>query len=641
MKKSLKRILACVMVVVMSLTAIPFGIVDFLGLSQTALAANGVADRLNSLRSKFPDGYYWNHKVTAYSNNADELVRRGDESFANSVTSSPCKTHNSVANVGEYDCNYFDGGVQCYGFAGKVFYDVFGQRKSALQRIYGNNGGVQVGDYIRVNGDKHSAVVLSRNGNTVTVVECNLDLSGPAYNCKIRWGASYNISSITYYCHATNYDAVNNSTGSVSPYFTSVTASEITDNSAKIASTINLAYVSSAGFYLGTSKDSMSKAYTETVNANTLNIWYNIKDECSITLKHATTYYYKFFIVVNSTEYQSEIKSFTTTGSHNYVGKVTKQPTCTKTGVKTYTCSCGNSYTESIALKSHFDSDKDGKCDSCGRAFTIGRPSKVTASQTTDSITLKWDKVANANMYRIYWKNNKGAWQSVGDVASTGCIFEKLSVGAKYTFAVRAGVKVDGKIQLSKTYTEIGTATKAEKPSKVASDQNSNAIKLTWAKSNGADGYRIYYRRSTKASWEVAVSSTKSLTHTFSNLKPNRAYQFAVRPYIITDSGVVWSSYVTIIASTTPETPAVKVTSPSKGKITLSWNEVSGATVYKVYYKVGNGSWKLYKTVAKPTTYNFANLKSGTKYTFAVRAYRTVSGINFTSGYKAVSVTVK
>lgn len=36
------------------------------------------------------------------------------------------------------------------------------------------------------------------------------------------------------------------------------------------------------------------------------------------------------------------------THTHSYTSSVTKQPTCSSAGVRTYTCSCGNSYTESI-----------------------------------------------------------------------------------------------------------------------------------------------------------------------------------------------------------------------------------------------------------------------------------------------------
>ncbi|MGN0469063.1 MAG: hypothetical protein ACI4GY_10105, partial [Acutalibacteraceae bacterium] len=415
--KTLKRILACIMVVVMTLTAVPLGALDGIGFTQTAIAAGGVEAKLNSLRSKYPNGYYWNHKVTDYSNNGDELVRNRDESFADSVTTSPCATHNGVASVGQYDCNYFDGGIQCYGFAGKVFYDVFGQRKSALTQIYDNKYGVQVGDYVRINNNGHSAVVLSKSGSNITVVECNLDKSGSYYNCMIRWDATYSIDSITFYCHATNYDAVNN-TGDYTPtYFTSVSSSNVIDDTATITSTINLTYISSCGFYLGTSQSNLVKRHTETVNKNTEKIWYDIKNECGITLTHATTYYYKFYIVVNSKEYQSETKSFTTTGKHNYVSAITKQATCAAGGIMTYTCSCGKTYTETVpATGKHTNkttttkatTSKDGQivktCKVCKKTVktTIYKASSIKLSKTSFTYNGKAQKPT------VTVKNSKG-----------------------------------------------------------------------------------------------------------------------------------------------------------------------------------------------------------------------------------------
>lgn len=38
---------------------------------------------------------------------------------------------------------------------------------------------------------------------------------------------------------------------------------------------------------------------------------------------------------------------------HSYTSKVTTEPTCTKTGVKTFTCLCGDKYTESIPVIDH------------------------------------------------------------------------------------------------------------------------------------------------------------------------------------------------------------------------------------------------------------------------------------------------
>ncbi len=63
--------------------------------------------------------------------------------------------------------------------------------------------------------------------------------------------------------------------------------------------------------------------------------------------------------------FQMEISLRTDTSHiHNYVGTVTKEPTCTEAGEKTYTCDCGDSYTEAIDPKGH--NYKDGECTDCG-----------------------------------------------------------------------------------------------------------------------------------------------------------------------------------------------------------------------------------------------------------------------------------
>lgn len=43
--------------------------------------------------------------------------------------------------------------------------------------------------------------------------------------------------------------------------------------------------------------------------------------------------------------------------NHSYTATVTKQPTCTETGEKTYTCSCGHQYSDVISKTGHTSSD--------------------------------------------------------------------------------------------------------------------------------------------------------------------------------------------------------------------------------------------------------------------------------------------
>ena len=51
---------------------------------------------------------------------------------------------------------------------------------------------------------------------------------------------------------------------------------------------------------------------------------------------------------------------------HDYVEEITKEPTCTEEGEKTYTCECGDSYTEKIPMTEHHYGDDD-ICTDCGQ----------------------------------------------------------------------------------------------------------------------------------------------------------------------------------------------------------------------------------------------------------------------------------
>ena len=69
--------------------------------------------------------------------------------------------------------------------------------------------------------------------------------------------------------------------------------------------------------------------------------------------------------------------------THNYTGSITKEATCTEPGARTYTCSCGDSYTENIPATGHSYVSKVTKaattteegimtytCSKCGHSYT-------------------------------------------------------------------------------------------------------------------------------------------------------------------------------------------------------------------------------------------------------------------------------
>ena len=92
---------------------------------------------------------------------------------------------------------------------------------------------------------------------------------------------------------------------------------------------------------------------------------------------------------------------WTATHSHSYTSSVTKAATCTDTGVLTYTCSCGDSYTETIAAIGHSYTSKvtaptcteagytTYTCSNCGDSYT--------ADETAKLDHLYYDYVSNGN----------------------------------------------------------------------------------------------------------------------------------------------------------------------------------------------------------------------------------------------------
>ena len=84
---------------------------------------------------------------------------------------------------------------------------------------------------------------------------------------------------------------------------------------------------------------------------------------------------------------------------HSYTSTVTKQSTCRETGVRTYTCSCGSSYTETIPVTDHHYVEKQEE-------------STVTV---IDSEEFTVDVVPCIPRYFVSYKQNEdGSWDFLG-----------------------------------------------------------------------------------------------------------------------------------------------------------------------------------------------------------------------------------
>lgn len=149
----------------------------------------------------------------------------------------------------------------------------------------------------------------------------------------------------------------------------------------------------------------------------------------------------------------------------------------------------------------------------------------------------------------------------------------------------------------------------------VKSAQQAGAIKLTWNRSAGASGYKIY-RRTAKGRY-ACIKTVKSGTISYvdKTVKSGNRYYYCVKAY----NGNVLSGY-TETSILYIKAPVVTVSKSAQG-VKLSWKKSAGAKKYIVYRKTPTGKYKAVKTVtAKTLSWTDKTAKKGQTYYYIVKA---------------------
>lgn len=149
----------------------------------------------------------------------------------------------------------------------------------------------------------------------------------------------------------------------------------------------------------------------------------------------------------------------------------------------------------------------------------------------------------------------------------------------------------------------------------VKAAQQTSAVKLTWNRSAGASGYKIY-RRTAKGRY-VCIKTVKSGTTSYvdKTVKSGNRYYYCVKAY----NGNVFSGY-TETDILYIKAPVVTVSKSAQG-VKLSWKKSAGAKKYIVYRKTPTGKYRAVKTVtAKTHSWTDKTAKKGQTYYYIVKA---------------------
>lgn len=163
-----------------------------------------------------------------------------------------------------------------------------------------------------------------------------------------------------------------------------------------------------------------------------------------------------------------------------------------------------------------------------------------------------------------------------------------------------------------------------------------SGVKLTWGKVNGAVRYRVFVKSGT--AWKK-LGDTTATAFTHKGAKSGKQYTYTVR-CVSADGKVFRSSYnsrgwtTKFVAAPAP--PTLKNT---KNGVQVSWKKVAGAAKYRVFRKVGSGSWVKLTDTAK-LSFLDKTAKKGVTYTYTIRCV-TSSGKAFTSAYNTKGRSIR
>lgn len=268
---------------------------------------------------------------------------------------------------------------------------------------------------------------------------------------------------------------------------------------------------------------------------------------------------------------------------------------------------------------------------------TLGAVTNVSVSYTSNSLTIKWDAVKNAQAYQILqYKNNK--WVTVTSVKSgiTSYKVTGLKAATKYQYAVRAAVKEDGKWKYG-AYKSVTQHTGLVKPKTFkVSATTASAVKITWSKVSNAKNYQVFQYVDGK--W-VRKGTTKNTSAIFSKLASGTKYYFKVRAVTTVGGKNLYGDATASLAAVTlpGKVTNVKLVKRSTNSIAFSWSKVKGATSYQIF-RLNNGKWVSLGTTTATKYTDSKALSKGQEYQYKVRA---VMKVGSTKNYGAASAVFK
>ncbi|MDD6212250.1 MAG: fibronectin type III domain-containing protein [Clostridiales bacterium] len=166
-------------------------------------------------------------------------------------------------------------------------------------------------------------------------------------------------------------------------------------------------------------------------------------------------------------------------------------------------------------------------------------------------------------------------------------------------------------------------------------------VKLSWERESGAIGYKIY-RKIGGGSYECVKTIKKNRTVTWTDTDADQVgkqYTYYIKAFTGDGSKYYYADKSRKL-SVTLQLAAPQLTGVSNlaDGVQIQWKSVAGAKKYRVFKKVGSGSWKKVGDTTS-TELTDKTAESGTTYCYTVRCISN-DGKSYTSSYDAKGKTI-
>ena len=321
---------------------------------------------------------------------------------------------------------------------------------------------------------------------------------------------------------------------------------------------------------------------------------------------------------------------------------MTEEPYCELTGLE------NSKKTAYVVTATYFVDDYVLESDRSKEFTATTLPDAVTGLKGTaydDRVSLKWNKVKNADCYNVYLMEN-GKYVLKKTVKTNSYVLEGLQDATNYSVRVRAYIRSTlgtqkGKLATLSFNTKMKTVTNIK-----ASNITDTTCVLSWSPSSkGANRYNVYrYDKATGKSVRIAYT-TGATRVTLKNLKPGTTERFCIIAYIMKDGKAIRTSYKTElfdVKMNLGKVVGLKAKNSSAGTVTLTWNSVPYASYYRVYMYDEVDKKYVQLGTPKTTTFKVKSLKKGKSYKFKIRAIGRADGKAYYGYYSSVlTFTVK